>query len=86
MGGFEDLKNSNASQGNVGKGYTLTHSATPLQTVGCFPAEVQAGGHSTTADFVVIEAEVDALLSKDTAQALGFLKIGLGINVVQFYM
>ena len=51
--------------------------------MGCFSAEVQAGGHSTTADFVVIEAEVDALLSNDSAQALGFLKTGLGINVVQ---
>ena len=51
-----------------------------IQTVGCFTAEVSAGGRKMGVEFVVIEEKGEPLMSKETAQALGILHIGLGVN------
>lgn len=56
---------------------------TPLDTVDCFEAEIQAGDRSVEAEFVVIKQKGEALLSGSTATKLGVLKIGLNIqNIV----
>lgn len=56
---------------------------TPLETIGSFIAKVTIGQRSTTAKFVVIKDEAEALLSRDTATALNILKIGLDIQSVK---
>lgn len=56
---------------------------TPLETIGSFTAKVTVGQKSTTAKFVVIKDEAEALLSRDTATALNILKIGLNIQSVK---
>ena len=60
-------------------------SSTPLEIVGCFTAEVKAGTQCTTADFVVIKEKGEPLMSKETAQTLGVLRIGLNVNTVNSY-
>jgi len=57
-------------------------SKTPLQTVGCFEAEIEAGDQKLQADFIVIEEKGQPLLGRETAVNLGLLKIGIGVNAI----
>ena len=42
-----------------------------IQTVGCFTAEVSAGGRKMSVEFIITEEKGELLMSKETAQALG---------------
>ncbi|XP_033111267.1 uncharacterized protein LOC117112311 [Anneissia japonica] len=55
----------------------------PLIVAGCFTAVVKAGDRKVTTEFVVIEEKGEPIMSSRTAQELGVLHIGLGLNAVK---
>ena len=57
-------------------------SDVPLEVIGVFDADVQAGNSNTRAEFVVIKGNEVPLLSRETALKLGVLKIGLNVNKI----
>ena len=57
-------------------------SDVPLEVIGVFDADVQAGNSNTRAEFVVMKGNEVPLLSRETALKLGVLKIGLNVNKI----
>lgn len=57
-------------------------SQVPLTVLGSFEAAIKIGSNSKKAVFYVVRDGERNLLGKDTAVALGVLKIGLGVNAV----
>ncbi|KYB29405.1 hypothetical protein TcasGA2_TC031970 [Tribolium castaneum] len=55
---------------------------TPLKVLGSFKSSISVGSNSETATFYVIQNGSRCLLGKTTSIALGVLKIGLEVNVV----
>jgi ribosomal protein S27AE len=55
-------------------------SKNPLNSVGRFTSKVEIGNQQVEAEFIVIEGEGRSLLSKETAEQLGVLRVGLNVN------
>lgn len=54
----------------------------PLNLLGSFKAYVEAGSKSSKEKFVIIDGKGEPLLGRETARALGVLKIGLDVRSV----
>ena len=54
-----------------------------LEVAGSFTATVKTTRKSTQAEFIVIEGQGQPLLSKNTAEELGVIKMGLFVNAIQ---
>ena len=54
-------------------------SKDPLTTMGKFTATAEIGDRKTEAEFLVIEGRGHSILSRETAETLGILKIGPGV-------
>ena len=57
----------------------------PLDVLGTFEADVNVAGRKTRGEFTVVDHNVEPLLSCETSEKLGLLKIGLGVNSCSRY-
>ena len=55
----------------------------PLPTLGTFKANVKAGVREAECEFVVVDCKAETLLSRESSEALGLLKIGYDVNAVE---
>lgn len=52
-----------------------------LKVLGIFETDICVADRKTRAEFVVVDHEVEPLLSCETSEQLGILKVGLGVNL-----
>ncbi|XP_030750159.1 uncharacterized protein K02A2.6-like [Sitophilus oryzae] len=70
---------------NPEKCFVAYASNTPLTVLGAFDAEISIGDQTKRSTFYVIKNGSKNLLGKETAMALGVLKIGLEINSIEVF-
>ncbi|XP_030747091.1 uncharacterized protein K02A2.6-like [Sitophilus oryzae] len=70
---------------NPDKVFLAYGSKTPLNIIGSFEAEIQVGQNIKVDTFYVIKGGTKNLIGKNTATALGILKIGFHINVIESF-
>lgn len=83
---WEQLKDKKVIVSNQRREATMVFKAyggQSLSLIGVFTATIKLGNLSETADFYVVKGTGKILIGRDTAMAMGVLKIGVPVNEVE---